>query len=66
MERIEVYKLDNSKMQVELLNLGAIIRSIKIRDCNGVMRDVVLGLDDVGAISRKSMFLWCCCRAYRK
>ncbi len=47
MERIEVYKLDNSKMQVELLNLGAIIRSIKIRDCNGVMRDVVLGYDDL-------------------
>lgn len=47
MEEIKQFTIKNSKgMEVDLLNIGAIIKSIKLRDKNGNIRDVVLGFDD--------------------
>lgn len=49
-EEVYAYLLTNSKgMKVEILNFGAVVRSIVVPDSKGVERDVVLGFDDVAS-----------------
>lgn len=47
MEEIKVYKLENEFLKVELLNLGATIKKLEVKDKNGNFRNVVLGFDDI-------------------
>jgi len=46
LEEIKVYKLENEFLKVELLNLGATIKKLEVKDKNGNFRNVVLGFDD--------------------
>ena len=47
MEEIKIYTLENKFLKVELLNLGAIIKKIELKDKNGNIKNVVLGYEDV-------------------
>jgi len=47
LEKIKVYKLENEFLKVELLNLGATIKKLEVKDKNGNFRNVVLGFDDI-------------------
>ena len=47
MEEIKIYTLENKFLKVELLNLGAIIKKIELRDKNGDMKNIVLGYEDI-------------------
>ncbi len=47
MEEIKVYKLENEFLKVELLNLGATIKKLEVKDKNGNFRNIVLGFDDI-------------------
>lgn len=47
MEKIKVFTLENKFLKVELLNLGAIIKKIELRDKNGDIKNIVLGYEDV-------------------
>lgn len=45
---IDVFKLTNARgMCVRITNFGARILSVVVPDCQGIMRDVVLGFDEV-------------------
>lgn len=52
MEKIKVYKLENEFLKVELLNLGATIKKLEVKDKNGNFRNVVLGFDDIENIEK--------------
>ena len=47
MEEIKIYTLENEFLKVELLNLGAIIKKIELKDKNGNIKNVVLGYEDI-------------------
>ena len=47
MEEIKVYTLENKFLKVELLNLGAIIKKIELKDKNGNIKNIVLGYEDI-------------------
>ena len=47
MEKIKVLTLENKFLKIELLNLGAIIKKIELKDKNGDMKNIVLGYEDV-------------------
>lgn len=44
---VDKYTLKNDNVQAEILTYGAIVRSLKIKDKNGVLTDVVLGFDNL-------------------
>lgn len=46
-EAVTSYLLERKGVQVELLNYGAVIRSIRVPDRNGIVKDVVLGFDNL-------------------
>jgi aldose 1-epimerase len=43
---VEIYTLKSDKMEVEIMNYGGYVLSIKVPDKNGKVSDVVLGFDD--------------------
>jgi aldose 1-epimerase len=43
---VEIYTLKSDKMEVQIMNYGGYVLSIKVPDKNGKMADVVLGFDD--------------------
>ena len=47
MEKIKVLTLENKFLKVEILNLGAIIKKIELKNKNGDMKNIVLGYEDV-------------------
>ena len=47
MEEIKIYTLENKFLKVELLNLGAIIKKIELKDKNGNIKNVVLAYEDI-------------------
>ena len=47
MEKIKVFTLENKFLKVELLNLGAIIKKIELKDKNGNIKNIVLGYEDI-------------------
>ena len=47
MEEIKVFTLENKFLKVELLNLGAIIKKIELKDKNGNIKNIVLGYEDI-------------------
>lgn len=47
MEEIKVYTLKNEFLKVELLNLGAIIKKIELKNKNGDMKNIVLSYKDI-------------------
>ena len=47
MEEIKIYTLENKFLKVELLNLGAIIKKIELKDKNGNIKNIVLGYEDI-------------------
>ena len=47
MEEIKVYTLENEFLKVEFLNLGAIIKKIKLKNKNGDVKNVVLGYKNI-------------------
>jgi len=47
LEEIKIYTLENEFLKVELLNLGAIIKKIELKDKNGNIKNVVLGYEDI-------------------
>ncbi|XP_055358740.1 aldose 1-epimerase isoform X2 [Betta splendens] len=54
---VDLWVLQSSQVRVEVLTLGAIIRSVWTRGNNGQMEDVVLGYDDLeGYVSDKRYF----------
>lgn len=44
---VDLYTLSNGVMEVDIINFGATITSIRIPDKNGMLGDVVLGFDDI-------------------
>jgi aldose 1-epimerase len=44
--QVELYTLKDEKLEVQIINYGATVISIKVPDRNGKMADVVLGFDD--------------------
>ncbi|CAN9500148.1 unnamed protein product [Ophioblennius macclurei] len=54
---VDLWVLRSPQVQVEVLSLGAIIRSVQCSGSNGQMKDVVLGYDDLeGYVSDKRYF----------
>jgi len=47
LEEIKIYTLENKFLKVELLNLGAIIKKIELKDKNGNIKNIVLGYEDI-------------------
>ena len=47
LEEIKIYTLENKFLKVELLNLGAILKKIELKDKNGNIKNVVLGYEDI-------------------
>jgi len=47
LEEIKIYTLENKFLKVELLNLGAIIKKIELKDKNGNIKNVVLAYEDI-------------------
>lgn len=47
MEEIKIYTLENEFLKVELLNLGAIIKKIELKDKNGNKKNIVLSYEDI-------------------
>jgi aldose 1-epimerase len=43
---VEIYTLKSDKMEVQVMNYGGYVLSIKVPDKNGKIADVVLGFDD--------------------
>ncbi|MCK5148846.1 galactose mutarotase [bacterium] len=43
---VEAYKLSNGTIEVEILNYGGIVRSLKVADNAGSLGDIVLGYDN--------------------
>lgn len=41
--------LSNGNIEAEISNCGGLIRSLKVKDCNGAFCDVILGFDNVEA-----------------
>ncbi|XP_019737796.1 galactose mutarotase isoform X2 [Hippocampus comes] len=55
--KVDLWTLQSSQVKVELLTLGAIIRSVCSKGRDGQMEDVVLGYDDLeGYVSDKRCF----------
>ena len=51
------YILRNSRgMQAAVLSYGAVVQSIIVPDKDGIMRDVVLGYDNIGDYEKISAF----------
>lgn len=44
---VDLWVLQSSQVRVEVLTLGAIIRSVQSRGKDGQMEDIVLGYDDL-------------------
>ena len=57
MEEIKIYTLENKFLKVELLNLGAIIKKIELKDKNGNIKNVVLGYEDVEKYRKNPAYL---------
>lgn len=57
MEEIKVYTLENEFLKVELLNLGAIIKKIELKDKNGNKKNIVLSYDDLEKYRENPAFL---------
>ena len=57
MEEIKIYTLENKFLKVELLNLGAIIKKIELKDKNGDIKNVVLGYEDVEKYRKNPAYL---------
>ncbi|MBR5739153.1 MAG: galactose mutarotase, partial [Lachnospiraceae bacterium] len=56
-EKIDSITLKNAAgTELELLNIGAVIRSLKVRDREGNLRDVVLGYDSVDRYEKNYAF----------
>lgn len=54
------YTLANTEgMQVEIINYGGIITSLKVPDKNGEIRDVVLGFDDLKSYVEDNPYFGC-------
>lgn len=53
---ISSYTIENDKLCLEVLDLGATIRSLKVKDCSGNFTDVVLGYDSVEEYVNNSGF----------
>lgn len=52
---VNIYTLQNSRgMQAQVINLGAILVSLKVPDQNGQLRDIVLGYDHVSDYEKNS------------
>lgn len=45
--KVDLWLLQTSQVQVEILTLGATIKSVRSRGNNGEMADLVLGYDDL-------------------
>ncbi len=45
--KIKSYILKNDFLEVELLNLGAIIRKVEMKDKNGILRNMVLSYENI-------------------
>lgn len=50
--RVDLWVLQSSSVRVEVLTLGAIIRSVCCRGRDGRMEDVVLGYEDLEGVVR--------------
>ena len=57
MEEIKIYTLENKFLKVELLNLGAIIKKIELKDKNGNIKNVVLGYEDIEKYRKNPAYL---------
>lgn len=52
---VELWVLQSSQVRVEILTLGAIIRSVYSKGKNGQMEDIVLGYDDLKGMKKKAV-----------
>ena len=46
-QEVHIFHLSNGKIEAEIINYGAILKSLKTPDRNGKLGDVVLGFDDL-------------------
>ncbi|MBO4213565.1 MAG: galactose mutarotase [Lachnospiraceae bacterium] len=44
---VSLFLLSNKNIEAEISNCGGLIRSLKVKDCNGAFCDVILGFDTV-------------------
>ena len=56
-DEVFLYILKNQEIEVELINYGASVRSVKVPNKNGVMLDVVLGYDTISDYIKGDKFL---------
>ena len=56
-EEVNEFILDNGEIRVHVLDFGAIINKIFVKDKNGVTRDVVLGYDNVEGYEQNGGYL---------
>ncbi len=54
---VDLWVLQSSQVRVEVLTLGAIIRSVSSRGKDGQMEDVVLGYDDLEGKKKNNWLL---------
>lgn len=56
---VDLWVLQSPQVRVEVLTLGAIIRSVYSRDKDGQIEDIVLGYDDLEGRKEKNLTLTC-------
>ena len=54
---IKVYTLENNFLKIEILNLGACIKKIELKDKNNIPRNIVLGYDNLEEYIKNPAYL---------
>lgn len=55
--QVKIFALENDNVKAEILNYGGTIRSLKVKDKNGVFTDVALGYDDIESYVKNDGYL---------
>lgn len=56
-ENIKIYSLKNEFLEIEVLNLGAIIKKIELSDKNGIKRNIVLSYENLEDYKKNVAYL---------
>lgn len=54
---VSLFLLSNENIEAEVSDCGGLIRSLRVRNCNGAFCDVLLGFDDVEGYKRTDAYI---------
>lgn len=58
-KEVELYKLKNGRVEMEVITYGGIIRQLKVPNREGNLVDVVLGCDNIQDYEKDKGYLGC-------